>query len=172
MKVVKALAPAALFAVIFCAGADAEDSKTSVPAQPEGVPAKEFKAKPGYCETCHGLSARGFIGTNPMPRLAGQLPGYIKNQLQAFIDHRRLNPVMGNVAHVLSPAMVDALSTHFKDLDPPPYGGGSETSCPKGKRSTMKAFPARRFRPASRATARTPTAWTSFRAWPASSTAT
>ena len=44
-----------------------------------------------------------------MPRLAGQLPGYIKTQLQAFIEHRRLNPVMGNVAHVLSPAMVDAL---------------------------------------------------------------
>ena len=30
---------------------------------------------------------------------------------------------MGNVAHVLSPGMVDALATHFKDLDPPPYGG-------------------------------------------------
>ena len=68
MKVVKALAPAALIAVIFCAWADAEDSKTGGPVQPEGVPAKEFKAKAGYCETCHGLSARGFIGTNPMPR--------------------------------------------------------------------------------------------------------
>ena len=172
MKVVKALAPAALFAVIFCAGAGAEDSKTSGPAQPQGVPAKEFKAKAGYCETCHGLSARGFIGTNPMPRLAGQQPDYIKNQLQAFIDRRRLNPVMGNVAHVLSPAMVDALATHFKDLDPPPYGGAPRDLMSEGKRSTMKAFPARRFRPARRAMARTPTAWTSFRAWPASSTAT
>ncbi len=84
MKVVKALAPAALVAVIFCAGAGAEDSKTGGPAQPEGVPAKEFNAKAGYCETCHGLSARGFLGTNPMPRLAGQQPDYIKNQLQAF----------------------------------------------------------------------------------------
>ena len=47
MKVVKALAPAALFAVIFCAGADAEDSKTNGPAQPEGVPAKEFQCQGG-----------------------------------------------------------------------------------------------------------------------------
>ena len=141
MKVVKALAPAALIAVIFCAGADAEDSKTGGPAQPEGVPAKEFNAKAGYCETCHGLSARGFIGTNPMPRLAGQQPDYIKNQLQAFIDRRRLNPVMGNVAHVLSPAMVDALATHFKDLDPPPYGGAPRDLMAEGEKIYHEGVP-------------------------------
>jgi cytochrome c553 len=141
MKVVKALAPAALFAVIFCAGADAEDSKTGGPARPEGVPANDFKAKAGYCETCHGLSARGFIGTNPMPRLAGQQPDYIKNQLQAFIDHSRLNPVMGNVAHVLSPAMVDALSTHFKDLDPPPYGGAPRDLMSEGEKIYHEGVP-------------------------------
>ena len=141
MKVVKALAPAALLAAIFCAGADAEDSKTNGAAQPEGVPAKEFQAKAGYCETCHGLSARGFIGTNPMPRLAGQQPDYIKNQLQAFIDRRRLNPVMGNVAHVLSPAMVDALATHFKDLDPPPYGGAPKDLVSEGEKIYHEGVP-------------------------------
>ena len=141
MKVVKALAPAALFAVVFCAGVDAEDSKTSGPAQPEAVPAKEFKAKAGYCETCHGLSARGFIGTNPMPKLAGQQPDYIKNQLQAFIDRRRLNPVMGNVAHVLSPGMVDALATHFKDLDPPPYGGAPRDLMSEGEKIYHEGVP-------------------------------
>ena len=134
MKVVRALTSAAMFAAIFCAAAAAEDVKTSGPAQPEGVPAKEFQAKAGYCETCHGLSARGFIGTNPMPRLAGQQPDYIKNQLQAFIERRRLNPVMGNVAHVLSPAMVDALAKHFKDLDPPPYGGGRRDLMSEGEK--------------------------------------
>ena len=133
MKVVKALALAALLAAIFCAGADAEDSKTNGAAQPEGVPAKEFQAKADYCETCHGLSARGFIGTNPMPRLAGQQPAYIKNQLDAFIERRRLNPVMGNVAHVLSPAMVEALSEHFKNLDPPPYGGAPKDLVSEGQ---------------------------------------
>ena len=141
MNVVKALAPAALLAAVFCAGADAEDGKTNGPAPSAGVSAKDFHAKSGYCETCHGLSARGFIGTNPMPRLAGQLPGYIKNQLQAFIDRRRLNPVMGNVAHVLSPAMVDALATHFKDLDPPPYGGAPKDLASEGAKIFHEGVP-------------------------------
>ena len=141
MKIVKALAPAALLAVIFCAGVDAEDSKIGGPPQSGGVPAKEFQAKSGYCETCHGLSARGFIGTNPMPRLAGQQPDYIKNQLQAFIDRRRLNPVMGNVAHVLSPAMVEALAAHFKDLDPPPYGGAPRYLMSEGEKIYHEGVP-------------------------------
>jgi len=141
MKVVKALAPAALLAAIFCAGADAEDSKAGGAMQPEGVLAKEFQAKAGYCETCHGLSARGFIGTNPMPRLAGQQPDYIKNQLQAFIERRRLNPVMGNVAHVLSPAMVEALATHFEDLDPPPYGGAPRDLVSEGEKIYHEGVP-------------------------------
>ena len=36
-----------------------------------------------------------------MPRLAGQQPEYIEAQLRAFIERRRSNPVMRNVAHVL-----------------------------------------------------------------------
>jgi cytochrome c553 len=76
-----------------------------------------------------------------MPRLAGQQPDYIKNQLQAFIDRRRLNPVMGNVAHVLSPAMVDALATHFKDLDPPPYGGAPSDHMSEGEKIYHEGVP-------------------------------
>jgi cytochrome c553 len=124
-----------------CAGAGAEENKTDGAAQPAAVPAKEFQAKAGYCETCHGLSARGFIGTNPMPRLAGQQPAYIKNQLEAFIERRRLNPVMGNVAHVLSPAMVEALATHFKDLDPPPYGGAAKDLVSEGEKIFHEGVP-------------------------------
>ena len=134
MNVVKVVAPAALLAALFCGGDSRrrkQNQRRRAPAQ--AVPPQEFKAKAGYCETCHGLSARGFVGTNPMPKLAGQQPGYIKNQLQAFIDRRRLNPVMGNVAHVLSPAMVDALAAHFKGLDPPPFGGGPQTGVQRGK---------------------------------------
>ena len=141
MQVVRILAPTALLAALLCAGASAEDSKTNGAAQPEGVSAQEFQAKSAYCETCHGLSARGFIGTNPMPRLAGQQPAYIKNQLQDFIDHSRLNPVMGNVAHVLSPAMVDALSTHFTNLDPPPYGGAPKDLMAEGEKIYHEGVP-------------------------------
>jgi cytochrome c553 len=63
-----------------------------------------------------------------LPRLAGQQTEYLTNQLQAFIDRRRTNPVMFNVAHVLSPAMLKALAEHFKDLNPKPLGGGPKDS--------------------------------------------
>ena len=73
-----------------------------------------------YCEVCHGLSAQGFVGFYPIPRLAGQQPQYIKDQLEAFVERRRVNPIMMNVAHVLSPAMQAALATNFNELNPKP----------------------------------------------------
>lgn len=99
----------------------------------ERVSAQELKAKTDYCKTCHGIDGQGFRGSNPMPRLAGQQPEYIENQLKAFIEHRRNNPVMFNVAHVLSPAMLEALTTKFKDLDPKPLGGATKANVAEGK---------------------------------------
>ncbi len=84
------------------------------------VPKPELQAKIAYCENCHGVSGRGFHGYYPIPRLAGQQPEYIKNQLQAFIEHRRTNNIMFSVAHVLSPAMLDALTESFQKLEPKP----------------------------------------------------
>jgi cytochrome c553 len=92
-----------------------------------------LEAKLLYCKTCHGLQAQGYRGYFPMPRLAGQQPQYIENQLRAFIARRRTNPIMSNVAHVLSPAMVSALAEHFKNLDPPPIGGAPRRSLALGK---------------------------------------
>src|SRR5580704_3284526 len=86
--------------------------------------AEALKAKTDYCKTCHGLDGQGFRGSFPMPRLAGQQPEYLANQLQAFIERRRTNPVMFNVAHVLDPEMVKALAVYFKTLNPKPLGGG------------------------------------------------
>ncbi len=94
----------------------------------------ELKAKTDYCKTCHGLSGQGFRGSVPMPRLAGQQPEYIKNQLQAFIERRRNNPVMFNVAHVLSPPMLKGLTEYFKDLNPKPLGGGPGGNAAEGKK--------------------------------------
>ena len=79
-----------------------------------------IQAKLDYCKDCHGRSAQGFHGYFPIPRLAGQQPEYLKNQLQAFIEHRRTNNIMFNVAHVLSPAMLDALTETFHNLNPKP----------------------------------------------------
>src|SRR6202051_2722312 len=95
---------------------------------------QELHAKIAYCKTRHGVWGQGFRGSYPMPRLAGQQPEYLINQLQAFIDRRRTNPVMFNVAHVLSPAMLKALAEHFRDLNPKPLGGGSKELAAAGKK--------------------------------------
>jgi cytochrome c553 len=95
--------------------------------------ADEFQAKLLYCKTCHGLSAQGYRGYFPMPRLAGQQPQYLENQLRAFVERRRTNPVMANVAHALSPSMISALATHFRSLDPRPIGGAPRQSFANGK---------------------------------------
>jgi cytochrome c553 len=97
--------------------------------------ADELQAKLAYCKTCHGPSGQGYRGYYTMPRLAGQQPKYIENQLRAFIERRRKNAIMANVAHALSPSMLSALAHHFRDLDPPPLnGGGSSSAAATGKR--------------------------------------
>jgi cytochrome c553 len=76
-----------------------------------------------------------------MPRLAGQQPEYLENQLRAFIERRRTNPIMFNVAHVLSPAMVTALATHFKDLNPQPLGAAPKELVAAGKKIYEEGLP-------------------------------
>jgi cytochrome c553 len=107
----------------------------------ERVPRDTFEAKLQYCKTCHGLSGQGYFGYFPMPRLAGQQPQYIENQLRAFIERRRTNPVMANVAHALSPSMVSALAAHFRNLDPKPIGGGPREALALGKQIYENGLP-------------------------------
>ena len=91
-----------LLAALFVAPAHALDVTTSVSPQ-------DVQAKIAYCEVCHGPLARGFVGYYPIPRLAGQQVAYIENQLRGFIDRKRTNPIMANVAHTLSPALAAKL---------------------------------------------------------------
>ena len=76
-----------------------------------------------------------------MPRLAGQQPQYIENQLRAFIERRRTNPIMTNVAHVLSPSMITALAAHFRHLNPSPIGGAPRGSLALGKQIFEDGLP-------------------------------
>src|SRR5271170_11308 len=100
------------FASAVTARAESADKST--------VSKQEVQAKLTYCENCHGVSGRGFHGFYPIPRLAGQQPEYLKNQVQAFVERRRTNNIMFNVSHVLSPAMLSALAESFHDLNPKP----------------------------------------------------
>jgi cytochrome c553 len=114
----------------------------AVHAQERAVAARAgFEAKLEYCKTCHGLSAQGYRGYFPMPRLAGQPPQYIENQLRAYIERRRTNPIMANVARVLSPSMVSALAGSFRNLDPKPIGGAPRGSLALGKQIFMDGLP-------------------------------
>jgi cytochrome c553 len=116
----------------------------AVALEPKGsaaVPSQTLKAKTDYCKTCHGLNGQGFRGSFPMPRLAGQQPEYLANQLQAFIERRRTNPVMFNVAHVLDAAMVEALAAYFQSLNPKPLGGASKELVPDGKKIYEEGVP-------------------------------
>lgn len=113
------LLPAIVILVLPNLAARAED-KSAAAVNPQTL-----KAKTDYCKTCHGIEGQGFRGSFPMPRLAGQQPEYLANQLQAFIDRRRANPVMFNVAHVLDEPTLKALAAHFQNLHPKPLDATS-----------------------------------------------
>jgi cytochrome c553 len=95
---------------------------------------QDFHAKVAYCNTCHGMSGQGYRGFFPMPRLAGQQPEYFTNQLRAFDERRRANQYMYGVAHVLSPAMREALAKYFNGLNPKPLDGAAAKLVSRGKK--------------------------------------
>jgi cytochrome c553 len=109
------------------------------------VPRQTFGPRYNNCTYCDQPSGQGYVGASPIPRLAGQQTDYFKNQLQAFIDRRRVNVFMFKVAHSLSPEMLTALATHFKDLDPKPLGGAPTELVSTGKKSFKREFPMPRF---------------------------
>ena len=101
----------------------------------------DVQAKISYCKDCHGVAAQGYNGYYPIPRLAGQQPEYFENQLRAFIEHRRTNNIMFNVAHSLSPAMINALTAHFASLHPPPIGGAPRQLVATGRKIFEDGMP-------------------------------
>lgn len=102
---------------------------------------QEVQAKLTYCEVCHGVSAQGFLGFYPIPRLAGQQVAYIQNQLQGFSEKKRTNNIMFNVGHVLSPAMITALANGFHDLNPKPLGNAPKDLVDAGKQVYEQGVP-------------------------------
>lgn len=132
-RLLAGLGVSASLLVGLCAGAAAEDANAVSP--------QALKAKLDYCEVCHGISGRGFVGYYPIPRLAGQQVEYFENQLKGFVEHKRANVasptptnVMFQVGHVLSPAMIRAIATSFHDLNPKPLGGAPKDKAADGKR--------------------------------------
>jgi len=125
----------AVLASVVTATAHAEETKKATFSE------KALQAKIQYCTYCHQPSGQGYVGASPIPRLAGQQTEYFKNQLQAFIDRRRVNVFMFKVAHSLSPEMLTALATHFRDLNPKPLGGAPTELVATGKKIFQEGIP-------------------------------
>ena len=123
----------AILAIVLCTAGHADDRGD--------FSRQSLEAKVEYCKTCHGLSGQGYRGYFPMPRLAGQQPKYFENQLRAFAERRRTNPVMFNVAHALSPSMLTALATHFRGLNPKPIAGAPRERMAAGKTIYEEGLP-------------------------------
>jgi cytochrome c553 len=107
----------------------------------------DLQAKIEYCKTCHGLSGQGYRGSIPMPRLAGQQPEYLENQLRAFIERRRESKFMFAVASALSSTMLPALAAHFKDLNPKPLKGAPKDLVATGKKLYEEGVPDAKIQP-------------------------
>jgi cytochrome c553 len=75
----------------------------------------QFSGLPA-CSTCHG--AKG-LGTPQLPRLAGQHPRYIEDQLKQFNKRERTNDnaVMHTVASKLSELETHAVAEYIATLD-------------------------------------------------------
>ena len=91
------------------------------------------QAKLEYCETCHGESGQGFYGYYAIPRLAGQQPGYLLNQLRDFTSGLRTHPIMGNVARGVAQPMYGAIAEHFHSMNSAAARRGRRQCCARAQ---------------------------------------
>ncbi len=95
------------------------------------------------CTWCHGASAQGYT---PAPRLAGQRPQYLANQLHNFIDRRRDNPFsklyMWHAAANIDSQDVRYLATYFSRLHPKAADDGDMSLVAAGRRIFQDGVPA------------------------------
>lgn len=74
------------------------------------------------CALCHGLFGQSHL--DKFPHLAGQKPGYIRAQLEAFLAGQRTNDggQMSAIVTELKPAEIPVVVAWFAEQEPPPPG--------------------------------------------------
>jgi cytochrome c553 len=129
--------PAAILAIVFTLAGGALGGEKDEPtrAHPQG--------KLGYCMDCHGKSGQGYHGYLVMPRLAGQTPEYIENQLRAFVERRRGRGLFINMAkvHGVGAELGASLAEQFSDFNPRPFGGGPRHDADTGRKIFEEGVP-------------------------------
>lgn len=98
--------PVLLVALSAICGADAQAA--------DGLAAGRGKA--AVCSACHGLDGRSRIPE--APNLAGQVEGYLLEQLQAFKSGERHNEQMAIIVKPLSTQDMQDLAAYYAALDP------------------------------------------------------
>jgi cytochrome c553 len=95
------------------------------------------------CTWCHGPSGQGF---STAPRLAGQRPRYIENQLLSFRDRTRDNPLsqqyMWPAAASLGTRTMRDLATYFSSLHADPASDGIRRLADRGRKVYQGGIPA------------------------------
>lgn len=94
------------------------------------------------CTWCHGPAAQGYT---PAPRLAGQKPLYIEQQISRFKGHSRDNPdsrqYMWGAAEFVSPRRTHLLATYFSTLPPRAANDGLKELTASGRRIYQDGIP-------------------------------
>ncbi len=94
------------------------------------------------CTWCHGTSGQGYTVA---PRLAGQRPAYLMNQLRGFRDHSRDNPFsrqyMWGAVAALDPGAVRDLAAYFAAIPAKPANDGDPSLLARGKAIYMDGIP-------------------------------
>lgn len=93
--------------------------------------AGKAKAKP--CAACHGVDGNG--GGDPTwPKLAGQVPEYLVEQLKRFKTGKRKNPLMNAQAAPLSEQDMKDLAAYFAAQELQPAAAGDKELAQAGQR--------------------------------------
>jgi cytochrome c553 len=74
-----------------------------------GIPSEKVPA----CQACHGVNGQGMA---IIPRLAGQHPGYIADQLKNFASGARANNIMHQNAKNMTPEQIDQIAAYVGSL--------------------------------------------------------
>lgn len=115
------LAAAALLGSLAASAADnsiALGRQIATQGTSAGVPA---------CTSCHGAHGEGM---GAFPHLAGTGQAYLLEQLDAFGDGSRKNPVMQPFAQKLTPAQRSAVAAYFASLPAPVKASDNEAATP------------------------------------------
>lgn len=94
------------------------------------------------CTWCHGPSAQGYA---PAPRLAGQKPLYIVNQIRSYDAHRRDNPFskmyMWPAAANVGPQAARYLANYLSTLSPEAANDGNRELVATGRAIYQEGIP-------------------------------